>query len=258
MINTDRKIVCFDLEATGHKASEARIVQIGAVKVDANGNILGHFEALVNPMCRVPEQVVDLIGITNEQLVDKLPFKYVAHQLMEFMDGCDLLGYNLLRFDVPLLAEEFARLEIDFPTPGTRIYDAQTIFHQYHPRTLTAALQEYCGETHQKAHDAMEDTMATLKVFQAQMQRYNDLPKDAEALALFCNRGKKPADFMGMFYFGQDGRLYYDFGQYKDRPVDDDYNTENYALWMTGKNFPQATLRFLERWFAEKSSYQHQ
>lgn len=250
MIESNRNVVVFDLEATGLKTTHDRIIQIGAVKVTPEGRVLSHLEMLINPECEVSGYVLDMTGLDPWEIAQAPTWREVAAEVRAYMSGCDLAGYNVLKYDVPLMAEEFARIGEDFPEAGTRVFDAQVVYHRYHRRDLSAAVMEYVGRRHDRAHDAMGDVLATLEVLQGQMKKHQDLPRDADTLADWCARGKRPADWGRMFYWDQAGRLHYDFGRYKDRAVEEDWDTLAYARWMILQpSFPRSTTRFLAGYF---------
>lgn len=244
-LNLERPLVIYDLEATGLKISQAKIIAIGCIKINTDGT-QERFEALVNPMCHLPEEITRLTGITSDQLSNQQPFDSIAQTLKDFMEGCDLAGFNITRFDLPLLAEEYARIGIDFPAPDVRILDAQVIFHTFEERTLSAALQFYCGREHGCAHEAMCDTNATLDVLNAQLERYENLPRFMDALHDFSLRDKRLADFSRLLYFDENNQLRYNFGKYKDELVD---NFRDYADWIMREDFPINTKRFLTKYF---------
>lgn len=254
MIQTDRHIIVFDLETTGRKVSEARILSIGAVKVDYAFRIIDQFEALVNPCQPIAEDILQLTGLNADDISAASPFLAVAHELAAFMAGCDLAGYNITRFDLPILSEEFARLGMYFPDPSTRVIDAQVIFHTFAPRTLAAALKHYVGREHDNPHDAMADTLATLEVLQAQLATHSGavLPRQIEGLHEFSLRGKGLADWSRMLYLDEEGKLRYNFGKFRDRRVLDDFFTESYALYMLRNDFPEGTKNYLREFLYQE------
>lgn len=241
-----RPLVIFDLEATGLKISEARIIAIGAIKIGLQGEVVDQFEALVNPLCEISDEILQLTGLKQEEITLSSPFANVGARLIQFMQGCDLGGFNVTRFDLPLLAEECARIGVDFPDPDTKIVDSQVIYHTYNPRTLTAALSHYCHKDHSAAHDAMGDTIATVEVLEKQLETH-DLPKDIDGLHDYSMRGKGLADWTRLFYYDDQQQLRYNFGKHKDQKVFGSYDTENYLDWMMGRDFPMATKNFIRK-----------
>lgn len=244
MLKNQTKPICFfDLEATGLKISEARIIQIAATRIEPGEDKA--YKAIlhtVNPMQRIDEHIVELTGVSNEEAGQSSPFREIAHEVFDFFKGCDFAGYNLMRFDVPLLAEEFERVGMDHPFRDCQFIDVQSIFHQREPRDLSGAVRYYLGKDHTDAHDAMGDTVATLEVLKAQLDRYDDLPKDIQGLHDMATRGKEFADPTGFFYWNDDGRLYYKFGKHRDTPVE---KYDRYLDWMLREDFPLVAKRFI-------------
>ena len=175
-LKLDRPLVCFDLETTGTNVATDRIVQFAGLRVETNESV-STMNILVNPGRTMTEDNIDIHGITNAMVADKPPFKAVAQDVIRFVDGADLVGYNLRNFDVPMLWEELHRNGINWAIEQHefRIIDAATIFQKKEPRDLTAAVRKYCGREHLGAHDAMADVKATLDVLYGQREAYPDL-----------------------------------------------------------------------------------
>ncbi|MEZ5044057.1 MAG: 3'-5' exonuclease [Saprospiraceae bacterium] len=240
-----RPLVIFSLKATGLKLSAAKIIAVAAIKLDLYGKVVDHFEALVNPLCPVPDDILQLTALKASEIEMSSPFADVGARLAYFMEGCDLAGFNLTHFDIPLLAEEFARIGVDFPDPGTKLVDAQVIFAVYSPSSLTAALSYYCGKSHTYAHDAMGNTLATAEVLEKQLMAHHELPQDVDGLHDFCMRGKGVADWTRLFYYDTEGGLRYNFSRYKDQLVFGNADTEGFLCWMLEQDFPLAAKNFI-------------
>ena len=184
-LNLKNPLVFFDLETTGINISQDRIVELAFLKVMPNGETEKKVH-LVNPTVPIPEEVSMIHGIRDEDVADKPTFKELAKNLAKFLEGCDLGGFNVVRFDVPLLVEEFLRAGIDFEVSQRKLIDAQKIFFLMEQRTLTAAYKFYCNKELEGAHGAEADNDATFEVFKAQLERYNNQPVrvlQAETLA---------------------------------------------------------------------------
>ena len=165
-LNLTRPLIVFDLETTGLDFIRDRIIQISYIKVSPDGTE-ERDNIFVNPEKPIPREVVELTGITDDDVKDAHTFKTLAPQLSEKFKGCDFAGYNSNHFDIPMLAEEFLRAGIDFDFSKVRLIDAQTIFHKMERRNLAAAYKFYCGrkmEEDFQAHRADEDTEATYRV----------------------------------------------------------------------------------------------
>lgn len=239
-----RPICFFDLETTGTNISKDRIVEIAILKVFPNGNKESH-TWLVNPEREIPAEVIAIHGITNEKVANEPTFKELAPKVHELIKGCDLGGYNSNRFDIPLLAEELLRADIDFEMKNVVAVDVQTIFHKKEQRTLSAAYQFYCNKNLEDAHSAEADTEATYEVLKSQLDKYDDLQNDMKWLANFSAR-KKMADFAGFIAFDKKGKEVFTFGKYKGKQVEQVLEDEpGYFGWMQNADFPLYTKKVL-------------
>ncbi|MEJ7769998.1 MAG: 3'-5' exonuclease, partial [Chitinophagaceae bacterium] len=174
MLELKKPLAFIDLEATGMNLGTDKIVEIAIVRisVDSTRTIK---RKLINPEIQIPAVVTDIHGLTNEMLKDAPAFKQVANEIRQFLDNCDLAGYNSNRFDIPLLMEEFLRAGIEFDMKGRRLLDVQKIYHMMEQRTLTAAYKFYCAKDLQGAHGAEADAAATCEVLEAQLKKYEQL-----------------------------------------------------------------------------------
>lgn len=198
------KPICFfDLETTGTNLAKDRIVEIAILKVYPNGNKESR-TWLVNPEMEIPKEVIAIHGISNEKVANEPTFKELSKQIYDMIKGCDLGGYNSNRFDIPLLAEELLRADIDFDMKNMMAVDVQTIFHKKEQRTLAAAFKFYCGKELIDAHSAAADTEATYEVLKSQLDKYDDLENDIKWLSQYSAR-KSFADFAGFISFNKKG-----------------------------------------------------
>ncbi len=243
-LNLKNPIVFFDLETTGLNVAQDRIVEIGILKVHVDGKEESK-TFKVNPEMPIPKESSDIHGITDEDVKDCPTFKEVGKTLAKFMEGCDIAGFNSNKFDVPLLAEEFIRAEVDFDMKKRKFIDVQTIFHKMEKRTLSAAYKLYCDKDLTDAHSAEADTKATYEVLMAQLDRYEDLKNSVDFLSEFSSFNKN-ADFIGRIVFDDDGDECFNFGKYKGKKVakvlDDD---PGYYGWMMNGDFPLFTKKVL-------------
>lgn len=182
-----RPLVFFDLETTGVNLSIDRIVEISVVKLFPNGEKEIKTRR-VNPEMHIPEGASLVHGIYDKDVANEPTFKSLAKNLLIYLNDCDLCGYNILRFDVPMLINEFQRVGLTFPMEGRKQLDAFRIFCQMEPRSLTAAYKFYCGKEIQDAHSAEADTLATYEVFMGQLDKYDELADDVDSLHEFCNQ----------------------------------------------------------------------
>ena len=175
-LNLTKPICFFDLETTGINITHDRIVEISILKVFPNGTEESK-TWLVNPEMTIPNEVIAIHGITNENVANEPTFKELAKDVYNMIKDSDLGGFNSNRFDIPLLAEEMLRAEVDFDMKSTLAVDVQTIFHKMEQRTLSAAYKFYCDESLDNAHSAEADTKATYEVLKAQLDKYEDIRK---------------------------------------------------------------------------------
>ena len=239
------KPICFfDLETTGTNISKDRIVEIAIVKVHPNGKEETKTWR-VNPTVPIPAMVSEIHGIYQKDIEDKPTFKELAPEVYSFIKGCDLAGYNSNRFDIPLLAEEMLRAGVDFDLKNNVAVDVQTIFHKKEQRTLVAAYKFYCNGDLTNAHAAEADTKATYEVLKAQLERYDDLPKDMKTLSEYTSQ-RRTVDFAGFIVYDKDNNEVFGFGKNKGRLVTDVLKAEpGYYNWIQNADFPLYTKKVL-------------
>lgn len=239
-----RPIVFLDLETTGLNVSSDRIVEISFLKISPNGKEQW-MNARVNPEMPIPPKVTAIHGISDADVADAPTFREISKNLAAFLEGCDLAGYNAIKFDIPVLAEEFLRTNNDFNFRKRRYVDVQVIFHKKEQRTLAAAYQFYCKKELKNAHSADADTLATYEVLKSQLERYADLENDIEKLADFSSFNNN-ADFAGRIIMDENGVEIFNFGKHKGKPVEAVFQEEpSYYAWMMNGDFPLYTKKVL-------------
>jgi len=179
-----RPLAFIDLETTGTNIGTDKIVEIAIVKIMPDGTRLVK-RKLINPQMPIPAGSSDIHGITDDMVKDAPTFKQVANEIKQFVENCDLGGYNSNRFDVPMLIEEFIRAGMEFSTDGRKMIDVQKIFHQMEQRTLSAAYKFYCGKNLEDAHSAEADAAATAEILEAQVERYPNIGTTVETIVKF-------------------------------------------------------------------------
>ena len=243
-LKLSKPICFFDLETTGIDITKDRIVEISILKVYPNGNKESK-TWLVNPTIPIPKAASDVHGITDERVAGEPTFKELAKQIHNMIKDSDLAGYNSDRFDIPLLAEEMLRAEVDFDLGNRVSVDVQTIFHKMEQRTLSAAYKFYCGKDLIDAHTASADTNATYEILKAQLDRYNSLENNIKKLSEFTYR-KQIADFAGFIGYNDKGEEIFTFGKHKGKRVEDIFDEEpGYFGWLLGADFPLYTKKIL-------------
>ncbi|HKL92592.1 MAG: 3'-5' exonuclease [Bacteroidales bacterium] len=245
-LNLKNCIVFFDLETTGINPNTDRIVELSYLKVYPNGNEEGK-TLRVNPGIPIPPESTAIHHITDADVADCPTFKEIGKQLARDIEGCDLAGFNSNRYDIPLLAEEFLRHDIDFDMSKRKFVDVQVIFHKMEQRTLTAAYKFYCQKELIGAHGAEADTRATYEVLMAQLDRYPELKNDVAFLSEFSSHTRN-VDFAGKIIYNSEGVEVFNFGKYKDQPVEDVLKKDmGYYGWMMNGDFSLHTKNVLTR-----------
>ncbi len=239
-----RPIAFLDLETTGINVTSDRIVELSVLKISPKGKE-EWMSTRVNPGIPIPPKTTAIHGIKDEDVVNSPAFKEIAKNLAAFLEGCDLAGYNAVKFDIPVLAEEFLRCNIDFTFTKRKYVDVQVIFHKKEQRTLSAAYQFYCKKVLEGAHGSKADTAATYEVLKSQLDRYPDLENDVEKLAVFSTFGSN-VDFAGRIILDENGVEVFNFGKHKGKGVVQVFADEpSYYSWMMNGDFPLYTKKVL-------------
>lgn len=243
-LNLSKPICFFDLETTGINISKDRIVEISILKVYPDGKEETK-TWLVNPEIHIPAEVTAIHGISDEDVKDKPTFKQLAKEINNMIKDSDLGGFNSNRFDIPLLAEEMLRADLDFDMKNRVAIDVQAIFHKMEQRTLSAAYKFYCNKDLNNAHSAEADTIATYEVLKAQIEKYDKLENNTKFLAEFSSR-KQFADFAGFISYNKKGEECFSFGKHKGKKVEDVLVEEpGYFGWLLNADFPLYTKKVL-------------
>jgi len=273
-LNLKKPLVFFDLETTGINVSKDRIVEIACVKVMPDGSVITKPEKegaenrfIVNPEMPIPAEASAVHGIYDEDVKDKPTFRQVAKGIFKFLHGCDLAGFNSNRFDIPLLAEEFMRVGVDFSMEGRNVIDVQVIFHMMEKRTLSAGYKFYCDKDLSGAHEALPDTMATYEILKAQIEKYKGVQVENEKGKLVepvvndmtvlhnTSQRNKIADFSGRLVYDDENDVCLNFGKFKGHKLKDVFEKERgYYAWMMKGDFALYTKKVLkeehEKWKA--------
>jgi len=243
-LKLNRPLAFIDLETTGVNVGADRIVEIAILKVFPD-ETRETKTARINPTIPIPKEASAIHGIYDKDVADAPTFKSIAKSLAQFLDSSDLAGYNSNKFDIPLLAEEFLRAEVDFDLKGRKLVDVQNIFHQMEQRTLSAAYKFYCQKALENAHSAEADITATFEILEAQLDKYNELKNDVNFLHDFSYR-TNAADLAGRIVFNSKGVEVFNFGKHKDKPVEEVFKIEpSYYNWMMNGDFPLYTKKVI-------------
>lgn len=243
-LNLKKPIIFFDLETTGINIVYDRIVEISYLKVSPNG--MEESKTIrINPECPIPEQASAIHGIYDDDVANCPTFKQVAKLIATDFESCDLAGYNSNRFDIPLLAEEFLRADVDIDLKKHNFIDVQVIFHKMEQRTLSAAYKFYCDKILEDAHSSAADTQATYEVLKAQLDRYPTLQNNIEFLSKYTSFNEN-ADFAGRIIYNEKNEEVFNFGKYKGQKVEDVLSKDiGYYGWMMQGDFPLYTKKVL-------------
>jgi DNA polymerase-3 subunit epsilon len=243
-LNLKRPLAFFDIESTGVDFVKDRVVEISILRANVDGTttLLTH---RINPNIPIPVEASLVHGIYDEDIALAPTFAQLAQEIFDFLNPCDLAGFNSNRFDVPMLLEEFIRVGLSFSIENRALVDVHRIYTHFEKRTLEAAYQFYCDKTLVNAHSAEADTLATYEVLLAQIRKYDELSNDVDQLhqlsndEIFIDSGRR---FMYV-----NGKATFNFGKYKGRRVDDVLKTDQgYYRWMMEGDFAQHTKQKLK------------
>ena len=248
MLQLTRPVAFIDLETTGVNLSSDRIVEIAIVKLLPDGSRQTK-RKLINPLMPIPASSSDIHGITDEMVKDAPSFKDAGNEIKQFLENCDLGGYNSNRFDIPMLMEEFLRAGMEVDLSDRKMIDVQHIFYQMEPRTLSAAYKFFCNKELANAHSAEVDINATIEVLEAQILRYPQLGSSVTSVLSVIGE-EKIVDYARRFIFDDKGVEVFNFGKYKGKSVCDTLKYEpQYYDWMMKGDFPMHTKKKLTELF---------
>lgn len=243
-LNLRKPLVVLDLETTGVNIASDRIVEFSALKVSPEG-AEEWLTLRLNPGIPIAPEATRVHGITDADVANEPHFKDVAKRIASFLEGCDLAGFNSMKFDIPILSEEFLRVNVDFNPARHRYVDVQVIFHKKEQRTLSAAYKFYCDRELENAHSSKADTAATYEILKAQLDRYPDLENDIDKLSSFSAFNNN-ADLAGRIVFNEQGQEVFNFGKHKGKPVELVFREEpSYYSWMMNGDFPLNTKQVI-------------
>ena len=252
-IKLKRPLLFFDIESTGLNVATDRIVEISMIKVMPDGS-RDIKTRRINPTIPISESARAVHGISDDDVKDCPTFAQLAKSMFQFMEGCDIAGYNSLKFDIPMLTEEFMRVGLDPKFRERNLVDVQVIFYRKEPRTLSGAYKYYCDKNLEDAHAAEADTMATLEVLEAQLDRYPDLVNDVPSLAEFTTQ-KNIMDYAARIVLDEHDVPIFNFGKHRGRSVKEVLEQEpSYYSWMMNGDFTQDTKNVLTKLYLESKN----
>ncbi len=258
-LSLERPIIFFDLETTGLDLVRDKIIEIFMLKVKPDGTT-ETYEQLFNPQIAIPEEVINITGITNEMVKDKPTFREKAQEIANFIDNSDFAGFNSNKFDIPLLAEELLNAGIDIDFSSRNSVDVMVLFHRLEPRNLAAAYRFYCNREMENAHTAKADAIATYEILLAMIDKYleNENHADNHENDIIFNKNikslseiskyHKTADLAGHILINEDGKEIFNFGKYKGKAVEEIFTIEpQYYDWIMKSQFPQYTKKIVDK-----------
>jgi DNA polymerase III subunit epsilon len=243
-LNLRNPLIFFDLETTGTDVVNDRIVELSYLKVHPDGREESR-TWLINPGRPIPPETTLIHGISDDDVRDAPNFNQIAQTLANEFEGCDFAGFNSNKFDLPLLAEEFLRTNVDFDMKKRKFVDVMVIFMKMEQRNLAAAYRFYCDKDLNEAHSAEADTRATYEVLQAQLARYQELENDVDALSRYSAHTRN-VDYMGRIIYNDQDVEVINFGKYKGMPVEEVLEKDpGYYGWIMNADFPLYTKKVL-------------
>ncbi len=248
LLPLERPLAFIDLETTGLSTVDDRIVELALVRVKPNGSVSERVRRF-NPEIPIPPEASAVHGITDEDVKDEAPFRLRARSLAKLLDPCDLAGFNMRRFDLPMLVTEFRRAGIEFDPLGRRLIDVQQIFHREEPRDLSAATRFYLGRELEQAHSALADVQASMAILASQLVRYPGLPTTVEGLHRYCDEvGPFQTEIDRWFQASDEGALVFRRGKHKGTALAAVALMEpDYLHWMIGaEEMPIEVIRVVQ------------
>ncbi len=237
-LRLDRPLIVFDLETTGVDPARDKIVEIATLKLLPDGT-RDPRRRLVNPGRPIPPGATKVHGIQDEDVREAPEFQQIARSLLDYLGDSDLAGFNVARFDIPLLEREFNDCQLDLGMERRRVIDAMAIYHRKERRDLTAAVEFFLGRDHDGAHTAEADVNATADVLEAQLERYGDLPRDVAELERWIRRIPANAVDAAGKLVRKDDCICINFGKYRGLPLDEvARDNGDYLEWLLDTDFP--------------------
>ena len=243
-----KPIAFIDVETTGTNPNSDRIVELSILKVHPDGRE-EHKSHRVNPGMPIPAEATAVHGITDVDVANLPTFCQYAKSVKGFLDGCDIGGFNVIKFDLPCLEAEFARVGVEFSRRNRYLVDSMVIYHQRDPRNLQTAYQKYCGGEMESPHVAAEDVKAAAAVLDGQLEQYQDLPRDVKELCEICNpRGKNYVDPEGKFIW-VDSEVVCNFGKkHRGHRLRDIVEADpSYLSWIAGTDFSPEVITIVAK-----------
>ncbi|MDP2709518.1 MAG: exonuclease domain-containing protein [bacterium] len=246
LIPFDKPLLVFDLESTGLSLSMDRIIEVAYLKIFPNGSAMTG-DQFLNPEMNIPEEVVALHGITDERVKSEPTFKEKAQDFWDIFNGCNLSGFNVIGFDLPLLRREFLRAGMDYDYSQAKIIDAKTIYHYMEPRTLSAAYRFYCGREHADAHSALADVEVTADILEKQLEKYGEI-RDWDFVYKINHTSDDRYVDNDRKFFWRNGQAHFSFSKYKGESLAGVVKTDpGFLNWILTADFSEETKNIVKK-----------
>ena len=250
----NKPLVVFDIETTGLDIIQDRIIDITLIKINTDKSQIDK-NYRVNPTVKISNESSKIHGIYEEDILKCKTFKSYAKEIFHFIKGCDLGGFNILKFDLPILIEELLRCDIELPLKNVKIVDALRIYHLMEKRNLTAAYKYYCNKSLENAHDSHADTIATLEIIKKQVELYENMDvidnkgnilgkisKNVDSIGSIISNNI--VDLSGRIIKNSESVKVFNFGKYKNQCVNKVFKSNpEYYHWIMKSNFPVDTKK---------------
>ncbi len=235
-IKITKPVVFIDVETTGLDTKSDKIIDITLIKIKPDGTE-ETINELINPNIPIPKEATEIHGIKDSDVLNKKDFKFHAQKIVEFINGCDLAGFNIIRFDFPILQNELNRCGANLSW-NEKILDLQYLYHKLDPRDLSSAYRKYCNKELGKFHSSHSDAKASLEILEAQLEKHTDLPRDILELIEFSNlKNPNQIDLLGKFLWVNE-RATFNFGKHKGKTIEEiSINEPDYFNWIIDGDF---------------------
>jgi DNA polymerase-3 subunit epsilon len=232
-----RPLAVLDVQSTGLDPDNARIVKLSVFRVDPDGT--EHVKSVtVNPGVPIPPGATQVHGISDLDVMDLPVFRAYARALADHLEGCDLAGFGIERFGLPLLLAEFDRNGIEFAMEGRAVVDAMTVFHRLEPRNLASAYSRFVGGPRPELGDDAQAARNVFAILQGELQSSHDVPTSPKDIANWAKGIDDTAiDPEGKFVWSDEGDALVNFGKHRgERLIEVVGSDLPYLNWVSGSD----------------------